>query len=399
MVERGNEKAQRTSFSSTPPGREGGATTAPEIARKLEGKLASGFVGREEEARVAVLALLTKQHAVFIGEPGTAKSALVRRLSQLVQCKYFYYLISKYTVPDEIVGAVDPVKYREGKFVRNVRGKLPDAELAFLDEIFKGSSETLNAILTIMNERVFIDTDGTVYTCPLWSLYGASNEIPTDSELAAFYDRFLLRHFVRRIDASALEKAIIHNITVSLDVKPICSLAEINRIYDEVTQFMLQNASAIAKVTSQLVIVLRQHGIFVSDRTAVSPQHLPRLIATYSYVYNTDLRKAAITVSKYVLPSEEALESYRKALDALMPVELREASEKLEKARDYAVAGDLASAKRYAAEAIQVAQALFSKPERVELFKDEIREVIESAEKLVQEITRIEESLKKFKRG
>ncbi|MEM4972006.1 MAG: AAA family ATPase [Sulfolobales archaeon] len=373
------------------------------LVRKLEAELAAGFIGREEEARVAILALLTRQHAVFIGEPGTAKSALIRRLSQLVQCRFFYYLLSKYTVPDELIGAIDPVAYKQGRFVRNVKGKLPEAELAFIDEIFKGSSETLNTLLNIMNERLFVDADGTVYNVPLWSLYGASNEVPTDSELAAFYDRFLLRHFVRRIDASALEKAIIHNITMNSTMnsnpKPIATLQDISRVYDEVTQYMIQNASAIAKVTSQLVIVLRQHGIFVSDRTAVSPQHLPRLIATYSYVYNTDLRKAAIAVSKYVLPSEEALENYRKALDALMPVELREASEKLEKARDYAVSGDLASAKRYAAEAIQVAQSLFSKPERVELFKDEIKEIIESAEKLVTEITKIEESLKKFKRG
>ncbi|MEM1690831.1 MAG: AAA family ATPase [Thermofilaceae archaeon] len=375
------------------------STPASSLARRLEAELAAGFVGREEEARVAVLALLTRQHALFIGEPGTAKSALIRRLSQLVQCRFFYYLLSKYTVPDELVGPIDPIAYRSGKFVRNVQGRLPTAELAFIDEVFKGSSETLNCLLNIMNERVFVDADGTVYQCPLWSIYGASNETPADSELAAFYDRFLLRHFVKRIDASSLEKAIIHNLTSNSDPKPVATLQDIARVYDEVTGFMVQNASAIAKVVSQLVIVLRQHGVFVSDRTAVSPQHLPRLVATYAYVYSVDLRKAAIAVSKYVLPSEEALENYRKALDDLMPTELREASEKLEKARDYAVAGDLASAKRHAAEAIQAAQALFAKPEKIELYKDEVREIIDTAEKLVQEITRVEESLKKFKRG
>jgi len=369
-----------------------------ESIRKLEYELASGFIGREEESRVAILALLTKNHCCFIGEPGTAKSALIHRLSKLVKCRFFYYLLSKYTVPDELIGAIDPVAYKQGKFVRNFHGKLPDVEIAFIDEIFKGSSETLNTLLNIMNERRFVDADGTVYNCPLWSLFGASNETPSDSELAAFYDRFLLRHFVKRIDASMLEKAIIHNINLNASINPVMDLEEIGRIYDDVTAFMQQNSSAIAKVTSQLVIVLRQHGIFVSDRTAVSPYHLPRLIATYSYVYNVDLRKSAITVSKYVLPSEDALESYRKALDALMPVELREASEKLEKARDYAVAGDLANAKRFGAEAIQVAQSLLSKPEKVELFRDEIKEIIESAEKLISEISRIEEQLKQFKK-
>ncbi|MEM4619605.1 MAG: AAA family ATPase, partial [Desulfurococcaceae archaeon] len=145
------------------------ANSYTNLVRRLEAELAAGFIGREEEARVVILALLTKQHAVFIGEPGTAKSALIRRLSQLVQCRFFYYLMSKYTVPDELIGAIDPVAYKNGKFVRNIKGKLPEAELAFIDEIFKGSSETLNTLLNIMNERIFVDADGTVYQCPLWS--------------------------------------------------------------------------------------------------------------------------------------------------------------------------------------------------------------------------------------
>ncbi|MEM2512720.1 MAG: AAA family ATPase [Candidatus Bathyarchaeia archaeon] len=369
------------------------------LVRSLENELARGFVGREEEARVAVLALLTKQHAVFIGPPGTAKSALIHRLSQLVQCRYFYYLLSKYTVPDELIGVIDPIQYKNGKFVRNTQGKLPQAELAFIDEVFKGSSETLNCLLNVMNERIFVDSDGSVYKCSLHSLFGASNETPYDDELAAFYDRFLIRHFVKPIDATRLEEAIIHNITnLNTNVKPICTLQEISKIYDEVSQYMAQNAGAIAKAASQLVIILRQHGISISDRTATSQQHLSRLIATYACVYQTDLKKSALAVSKYILPNEEASENYKKALDALMPVEIREATEKLEKARNYAVDGDLKEAKRNAAEAIQIAQALFSKPEKVELFKYEIREIISSAEKLVGEISDIEEKLKQFKR-
>jgi len=368
------------------------------LFREITAKLSEGFIGREEEARVAVLALLCKQHAVFIGEPGTAKSALIHRLAKLINCKYFYYLLSKYTIPDELVGAIDPVAYKSGKFVRNIKGKLPDVELAFVDEIFKGSSETLNTILNIMNERIFVDADGTVYQCPLHSLYGASNETPSDSELSAFYDRFLLKHFVKRIDATQLEAAIIHNINQNAQVTPICSLKEINNVYNEVTNYMINNANAIASVVSQITIVLRQHGIFVSDRTAVSPNHLPRLVSTYSYVFNVDLKKSALAVSKYILPSEDALENYKKALDALQPPEIREANEKLEKAKDYAVQGDLSQAKRLAAEAIQTAQTIFAKPDKVELFKDEIKEIIEDAEKLVKEISAIEEKLKKFKK-
>jgi MoxR-like ATPase len=370
-----------------------------QIFRRLEGELCAPFIGREEEARVAILALLTKQHASLVGEPGVAKSAMLRRLARLVDGKYFYYLMSKYTVPDELVGPIDPVAYRQGQFKRMRQGRLTEANIAFIDEIWKASSETLNTLLSIANERVFVDSDGTEYVCPIWSIFGASNEYPRDSELAAFYDRFLLRHYVRRIDASLIEKAVAHNLSQTEAPKPVVALEQLNQIYGEVEAYMLKNVSAIARTTSQLVITLRQNGIFISDRTAVSPNHLPRLIATYSYVYNCDLRKAAISVSKYVLPNEEALEAYRNALDTLMPVELREAQEKLDRARDHAASGRLPEAKRSAAEAIQAAQGLFGKPEKVELFKDEVKEIIGQAEKLVAEIEKIEQQLKAFRKG
>jgi MoxR-like ATPase len=369
------------------------------LIRRLEAELAAGFVGREEEARVAVLALLTKNHAVFIGEPGTAKSALIRRLSQLVNCRFFYYLLSKYTVPDELVGAIDPIAYKEGRFVRDTKGKLPDVEIAFIDEIFKGPSETLNAILHIMNERIFVDVDGTVYNCPLHSLFGASNELPIDSELVAFFDRFLLRHFVKSIPSNMLESAIIHNLRLNSETGPIVSLDDINRLYDEVTAYMRANDSALARVTAQFVVMLRQHGIFVSDRTAVSPNHLPRLIGTYAYVYRTDLRSAAMAVSKYVLPNEEAVQKYREMLDSLYPAELRDASDKLEKAKNYAASGDLQAAKRFASESLQLARAFLSRPEKAEPFKEEVKNVIATAEQLLNEIQQIEERLSRYRKG
>lgn len=369
------------------------------LIHKLENELAKTFVGRDEEARVAILALLTKQHAVFIGEPGTAKSALIRRLSQLVNARFFYYLLSKYTVPDELIGAIDPIAYKQGKFVRNIQGKLPTSELAFIDEVFRGSSETLNTLLNIMNERIFVDADGTVYNVPLHSLFGASNEPPSDSELVAFYDRFLLKHFVKRIPSDKLEEAIVHNLNLKLNTKPIIDLNKINKIYDEITEFMIQNATIISKIVSQLVILFRQHGIFVSDRTAVSPYHLPRLVATYSYVYGVDFRKAVITVSKYILPTIDMLENYKKALNSLIPSELRQAQERLETAANYAASGDLANAKRYTTEAIQLIQNLMAEQTKFQMYADEIRELIFSAEKLLKEITEIEERLKRYKKS
>lgn len=165
-------------------------------------ELTKPFVGREEEAKVILLALLTKEHAVLIGEPGTAKSALIRRTAAILNMKCFIYLLTRFTEPAELFGPLDINALKEGKYVRITINKLPEAEIVFLDEIFKANSAILNTLLTIMNERVFYD-GYTEIQVSLWSLFGASNEVPEDPELEALYDRFLLRHYVKPIPDDA----------------------------------------------------------------------------------------------------------------------------------------------------------------------------------------------------
>jgi MoxR-like ATPase len=81
-------------------------------------------------------------------------------------------------------------------------GKLPEADLAFLDEVFKASSAILNVLLKILNERTYEVGDGTTVKVPLKLAVAASNEWPspeTGKELAALFDRFCLRKSVRPI--------------------------------------------------------------------------------------------------------------------------------------------------------------------------------------------------------
>lgn len=161
-------------------------------------KLKEPFVGRDEEVRVVVLTLLSREHCVFIGEPGTAKSALVRRAAELLNARFFKYLLTRFTEPAELFGPLDVKALQEGKYIRISSGKLPEADIAFLDEIFKANSAILNALNTLLQERILYDGYNEVKV-PLWSLFGASNEVPDEPELEAFYDRFTIRHFVRPI--------------------------------------------------------------------------------------------------------------------------------------------------------------------------------------------------------
>lgn len=365
----------------------------------LINEISRGLVGREEESLVVTLALFSKTHAVLIGEAGLGKSLLIRRMSQLVDSRYFEYLMTKYTVPDEIVGTIDPIAYKNGKYTRMTKGTIVESEVAFIDEIFKGSSDTLNALLTIMNERIYADPTGVRINVPLMSLFGASNEYPNEPELAPFYDRFGIKHFMTRIQGNKLEDAIIHVMDGGNPVNaPIVSKAFLDQAYSGISAYMTQNKSILARETAKLVELMRGHGLFISDRTTISL--IPRLICTYHILKGSDFQKSAIAISKYLLPNnDEALESYRKALDDLYPPEIREAQAKLDMAREKATNGELSDAKKLSAEAVQIAQSLFSKPDKLELFKPELTQLIKDCEDMVREITQFEVQLSKFKKG
>ncbi len=61
------------------------------------------------------------------------------------------------------------------------------------------SPAILNALLTLVNEKIFKNGDEIVHA-PLKALVSASNEVPPDNQgLEALYDRFILRLIVEPI--------------------------------------------------------------------------------------------------------------------------------------------------------------------------------------------------------
>lgn len=185
----------------------------------------TGLIDREPAIKAALLSLFAAENLVLIGPPGTAKSMVARRVAQHIQTddhavalqdnshpspgnhhqtdtdphdasRYFEYLLTKFSTPEEIFGPLSISALKADRFRRNTAGYLPTVQVAFLDEIFKASSSILNALLTILNERIF-HNGNQPQRVPLRSLIAASNELPTgQEELGALYDRFLMRMFV-----------------------------------------------------------------------------------------------------------------------------------------------------------------------------------------------------------
>lgn len=170
---------------------------ALEKLRKIRAELKARYLERDEVIDGAFCALLTGSHLLLVGPPGTAKSQLANDVCRRIEgAHYFQWLLTKFTTPEELFGAVSLKGLENDEYRRVTAGKLPEAHIVFLDEIFKASSSILNTLLTVMNERIFYN--GTEKTAiPLITLFGASNELPSEEdELEALYDRFLLRYVV-----------------------------------------------------------------------------------------------------------------------------------------------------------------------------------------------------------
>src|SRR3954451_25294438 len=124
--------------------------------------LSAALIERDDEIDLALTALLAGEHLLLVGPPGCGKSLLLDSLLSWAGGARFAILFTKFATPEEVWGPVSLSALKADKYVRVTAGKLPEAEFAFLDEIFKASSAILNTLLKVLNERTFDAGDGVV---------------------------------------------------------------------------------------------------------------------------------------------------------------------------------------------------------------------------------------------
>ncbi|MBL8605240.1 MAG: AAA family ATPase [Myxococcales bacterium] len=247
-----------------------------------------------------VLSVLAGEHIALIGPPGTAKSALVRSFAKMIDSQYFEYLLTRFTEPNELFGPVDIPAFRQGTYRRRTEQMLPQAEIVFLDEIFKSNSAILNALLTLLNERKF-NNGGTVVDVPLLSVFGASNEVPADESLQAIFDRFLLRVRSEHLDAYHFQELVARGVALELErfggrrgPEVYLSTADLREAQREVAERMNISDELMATYKS-LVFQIRAEGVSLSDRRVVK---LLKLMAASAYF---DGRPAADVSDLFIL--------------------------------------------------------------------------------------------------
>lgn len=243
-----------------------GTAHKPEVSpiKTIQAKFATAaasmkaaLVERDAEVDLVLTALIAHEHCLLIGKPGTAKSLTLDSVLNWVGGNEFNILLTKFTEPGEIIGPTSVVGLKEDKFRRVTTGLLAESEFAFLDEIFRCSSATLNCILKILNERKYQNGTEGEMDCPLRLCVAASNDWPNEdnggAELGALFDRFLFRKEVKQVSPTSGRRSLFDRAVKGKNCR-----AEFT---ETITAIELDRASEFAKAmpwSNEAILALRE---------------------------------------------------------------------------------------------------------------------------------------------
>ena len=286
---------------------------------------------RQELIRMIALALLSGSNLFILGAPGQAKSFVVNEVrKRITGATQFERLLSKQTDEEALFGRLDlaslipgavpaqvlaeddtyqSLKQQLAKTAEDFRadptdtsvtaqmqsltekleryqrglallhsgtpmtitaGKIPDAHICFLDEIFKAGDGLLNSLLTVLNEHRYTN-EGVTVDIPVVSFFSASNEMPNfrnkeEQILAPLYDRFQLRVVTKDVQERTSRLAVLRNKQGGLgEVTATISLDELYAMQAQVKLVAIPDA--INELMDDVLCELRREGVTVSDRT------------------------------------------------------------------------------------------------------------------------------------
>lgn len=278
------------------------------------------LIERDDEVQMLMTALLCGEHSLLVGPPGTAKTLLMETLADFVEVREdqrFNILFSKFTMPEEVFGPIDPVRMLDPKnpaYVRHIRGRLPEAHIALLDEVARASPAILNTTLKIMNEKTYDRGDGQMIQCPLVSAIGCSNHFPgqldgNSEDLGAFFDRLLFRTEVKSIQSSVgIDKLLMlpvvgQKLRDDSHLTHFSQTLSLNRLQiaqEFITSILFEEEAA--GIFKEIIMTLLKEQVKPSDRRKKKAK---RAVQAFAYIQgNETVNKEHMEVLKYILWEE-----------------------------------------------------------------------------------------------
>ncbi len=171
--------------------------------------LRAHFIGRDAVLEQIFYALLTREHALIIGDRGLAKSRLARSVFAQFEDPRppFSLQLTRSTSVGQLVGGLDLKAFERGTYIHNLDGYIVRAHFAFLDELFDANDFVLRSLNGILNEREFLNGPQ-IEPALLHTAIGTTNFIRDTRESRAVLDRLLFKCVVHRAESTLQRFAI-----------------------------------------------------------------------------------------------------------------------------------------------------------------------------------------------
>ncbi len=258
--------------------------------------ITSKYYEVEDFSLCILLSMISRTHMIALGQPGIAKSAILREIVDLIAFNgqegtpYFHIQMGSDVSPNHVFGAPDINYFKtHGIIKRHYEGFLPDAVIAFCSEFYRVNDQVANSgLLTILNEGEFKNGVDTVET-KLRFFMADTNFFPkqaddldveeSDLKLQALHDRFLSRVLVKPIvDQENKVRMILMDDDHGTDVR--IAIEDIISVQDSLDTIDI--GADIARMMVQIATSLQdKYQMFISPRRLKMSRNLVRAHALY----------------------------------------------------------------------------------------------------------------------
>src|SRR5438046_4629231 len=258
------------------------------------------IVGKHQEVRLALVALLCRGHLLIEDVPGTGQTLLAKAAARSLGCPFRRIQFTPDLLPSDVTGlSIFNQKTHECEF----RPGPIMAQVVLAAEINRATPKTQSSLLECMEERQ-ATIDGTTYTMPdPFLVIATQNPIEYEGTFAlpeAQLDRFMLR--LRLGYPQPIEEIVIldeQKRTHPLeDIEEVCSTEELRELQAAVREIYVD--STVSDYIVRLVSATRTHPdvyLGASPRGSLALYRAGQALAALSgrdYVIPDDIKAVAV---------------------------------------------------------------------------------------------------------
>ena len=244
----------------TTTGNQTALTQARATADRLLDSLAMVILGKREEQRLAIMALMCGGHLLIEDVPGVGKTMLARSIAQSIGGTFRRIQFTPDLLPSDITG-VSVFNQKTGDF--DYRAGPIMAQVVLADEINRASPKTQAALLESMEEHQ-ITVDGTTHKMPEpFMVMATQNPIEYEGTFPlpeTELDRFIIRlrlGYPSVADEIEVLEAQRHTHPIEA-VKQVVSEADLHELQEVVKDIHVEKA--IREYIVSVVTATRTHG-------------------------------------------------------------------------------------------------------------------------------------------